>query len=190
MQKEKILRTDAGGLKDARRRPRDGDLFRAPERALTGVEWSLWRLSAAFIRWQGECMSAVAGRPIGGHDTALLHVVAYQDRPKGLSEIARLLGRTDIANVQYALRKLNRLHLIAPLAGRSRKDTLYRATAEGAALIEGYRALRRELLVALAGSEEAELADLDQHLVRLTKLYDGASRSAVQRQLGATGNGD
>lgn len=190
MPKEKTSRIEAGGAKVVRRPPRDTDPLRAPERALTGVEWSLWRLSAAFIRWQGECMSAVAGRPIGGHDTALLHVVAYQDRPKGLSEIARLLGRTDIANVQYALRKLNRLHLIAPLAGRSRKDTLYRATAEGAALIEGYRALRRELLVALAGSEEAELADLDQHLVRLTKLYDGASRSAVQRQLGATGNGD
>jgi len=190
MQKEKMPRTVAAGPKTAGRPARDGDPLRAPERALTGVEWSLWRLSAAFIRWQGECMSAVAGRPIGGHDTALLHVVAYQDRPKGLSEIARLLGRTDIANVQYALRKLNRLRLIAPLAGRSRKDTLYRATAEGTALIEGYRALRRELLVALAGSEEAELADLDLRLVRLTELYDGASRSAVQRQLGATGNDD
>src|SRR5215213_6207261 len=83
----------------------------ATERALTGVEWTLWRLSAAFVRWQGECLSVLAGRPLGGHDTALLHVVAYRDRPKGLSEIAKLLGRTDVANIQYAIRKLNRLGL-------------------------------------------------------------------------------
>ena len=160
------------------------------ERALTGVEWSLWRLSAAFIRWQGECMTAVAGRPIGGHDTALLHVVAYQDRPKGLSEVARLLGRSDIANVQYALRKLNRLGLIAPLAGRSRKDTVYRVTSDGAALVQGYRALRRELLVALADSDAGRLPDLDRRLVQLTDLYDGAARAAVQRQLGAAAGDD
>ena len=158
------------------------------ERALTGVEWSLWRLSAAFIRWQGECMTAVAGRPIGGHDTALLHVVAYQDRPKGLSEVARLLGRSDIANVQYALRKLNRLGLITPLAGRSRKDTVYRVTSDGAVLVQGYRALRRELLVALADTDAGRLPDLDRRLVQLTDLYDGAARAAVQRQLGAAGD--
>lgn len=164
------------------------DPLRAAERALTGVEWSLWRLSAAFIRWQGECMSAVAGRPIGGHDTALLHVVAYQDRPKGLSEIARLLGRSDIANIQYAIRKLARLGLIAPLAGRSRKDTLYEATAAGGALISGYRALRRELLVSLAETADADFPDLDRRLVRLAGLYDGAAREAIERQLGGAGD--
>ena len=169
---------------------READPLRQPERALTGVEWSLWRLSAAFIRWQGECMTAVAGRPIGGHDTALLHVVAHQDRPKGLSEIARLLGRTDTANIQYAIRKLVRLGLIAPLAGRSRKDTLYRATAEGEVLMRGYRALRRDLLVALAGSAEVDLPDLDRRLVRLAALYEGAAGAAVQRQIGAAGTDD
>lgn len=164
------------------------DPHRAAERALTGVEWSLWRLSAAFIRWQGECMSAVAGRPIGGHDTALLHVVAYQDRPKGLSEIARLLGRSDIANIQYAIRKLARLGLIAPLAGRSRKDTLYQATAAGDALIHAYRALRRELLVSLAETADSDFPDLDRRLVRLAGLYDGAAREAIERQLGGAGD--
>lgn len=160
------------------------------ERALTTLEWSLWRLSAAFIRWQGECMSAVAGRPIGGHDTALLHVVAYQERAKGLSEIARLLGRSDTANIQYAVRKLVRLGLIAPLPGRSRKDAAYAVTAEGEALIRGYRALRRELLVAAAGTAEDDLPALDARLVALTGLYDGAARAAVQRQIGAGADGD
>ena len=183
------IRADARPARSAGTEAAREPLSRA-ERGLTGVVWSLWRLSAAFIRWQGECMTAVAGRPVGGHDTALLHVVAYQDRPKGLSEVARLLGRTDTANVQYALRKLNRLGLIAPLAGRSRKDTVYRVTAAGEALVQGYRALRRDLLIALGGVEEADLPDLDRRLVGLTDLYDGAARAAVQRQLGATGGSD
>lgn len=155
------------------------------EKALNGLEWSLWRLSAAFVRWQGECMSAVSGRPIGGHDTALLHVVGYQERPKGLSEIARLLGRSDTANIQYAIRKLVRLGLIAPLAGRSRKDAAYRVTPEGEVLIREYRTLRRELLVALADATEDDLAGLDARLVRLAGLYDGAAREAVQRRIAA-----
>ena len=161
------------------------DPHHAAERALTGLEWSLWRLSAAFIRWQGECMSSVSGRPIGGQDTALLHVVAYQERPKGLSEIARLLGRSDTANIQYAIRKLVRLSLIAPLSGRSRKDAAYRVTESGEALIRGYRSLRKELLVSLAAATEDDLAGLDARLVRLAGLYDGAARAAVQRQIEA-----
>jgi predicted MarR family transcription regulator len=171
-------------------RAEPADPLLAGERALTGLEWSLWRLSAAFIRWQGECMSAVSGRPLGGHDTALLHVVAYQERPKGVSEIARLLGRSDVANVQYAIRKLVRLGLIAPLSGRSRKDAAYRVTAEGEDLIRRYRALRRELLVAIADTAESDLDDLDRRFVRLTELYDGAARAAVQRQLNGDAEGD
>jgi len=166
------------------------DALLPAEKALTGLEWSLWRLSAAFIRWQGACMTAVAGRPIGGQDTALLHVVAFRERAKGLSEIARLLGRTDTANIQYAIRKLVRLGLIAPLAGRSRKDTLYRVTPEGEVLIAGYRALRRDLLVVLAEAAEADLPGLDARLLRLAGLYDGAARAAVERQIGAGADGD
>jgi predicted MarR family transcription regulator len=159
------------------------DELRDVERALTGFEWGLWRLSAAFIRWQGECLSALAGRPLGGHDTALLHVVAYHGRPKGLSEIAKLLGRADLANIQYAIRKLNRLALIERVPGLSRKDTLYRVTPAGAALTRAYRALRRELLVASAGIAEENFPDLDQRLARLTGIYEDATRQAVQRQV-------
>lgn len=159
------------------------DPLHGVERALTGFEWGLWRLSAAFIRWQGECLSALAGRPLGGHDTALLHVVAYQGRAKGLAEIAKLLGRADLANIQYAIRKLNRLALIERVPGLSRKDTLYRVTPAGADLTRAYRALRRELLVATAGIGEADFADLEQRLARLTGLYEDATRKAVQRQV-------
>jgi predicted MarR family transcription regulator len=160
------------------------------ERALTGFEWTLWRLSAAFIRWQGECLSVLAGRPLGGHDTALLHVVAYQDRSKGLSEIAKLLGRTDLANIQYAIRKLNRLRLIERVAGLSRKDTLYRVTPTGADLTRAYRALRRELLVAMADGTEADFRGLDRRLIRLTELYESATRQAVQRQMAGVSKAD
>jgi predicted MarR family transcription regulator len=160
------------------------------ERALTGFEWSLWRLSAAFIRWQGECLSVLAGQPLGGHDTALLHVVAYHSRPKGLSEIARLLGRVDLANIQYAIRKLNRLGLIERVAGLSRKDTLYRVTPAGAGLIRAYRALRRELLVSVAEDTGEDFAALERRLVRLTGIYENATRQTVQRQVAVASGGD
>jgi predicted MarR family transcription regulator len=160
------------------------------ERVVTGFEWTLWRLSAAFIRWQGECLSVLAGKPLGGHDTALLHVVAYQDRPKGLSEIAKLLGRTDLANIQYAIRKLNRLGLIGRVAGLSRKDTLYEVTPAGADLTRDYRALRRELLISLAGGVEADFPDLDRRLIRMTELYESAIRQTVQRQVATTSGAD
>jgi hypothetical protein len=66
---------------------------------------------------------------------------------------------------------------------------VYRATSEGAALVRGYRALRRELLVALAGlGREVDLPDLDRRLVQPRRpLRWRCAGAAVQRQLGAAG---
>jgi predicted MarR family transcription regulator len=152
------------------------------EAAVTQFEWSIWRLSAAFIAWQGELMSALTEQAFSGHDTALLHVVALKGKAKGLSEIARLLGRDDYANVQYAIKKLHSLGLIARMSGRSRKETAYQVSEEGLRLIRAYREKRGELLVGLIEQlPEASraLVDTARRLDLLTAFYDGATRRAL-----------
>lgn len=158
----------------------DDDL-RLRETALTDFEWSLWRVSSAFLRWQSECASTLAGTGLSGHDTAVLHTIKYRDRPKGLSEISRLLGRDDTANVQYAIKKLLGLKLIERVSGRSRKETIYTLSPRGLKLTRDYRDLRRDLLVSSLG----KISDLDdglkgaaEMLELLGSFYDSASRRA------------
>ncbi len=153
----------------------------AKELALTDFEWSLWRVSSAFLRWQSECASALAGATLSGHDTAVLHTIKYRDRPKGLSEISRLLGRDDTANVQYAIKKLLALKLIERVSGRSRKETIYTLSQKGLKLTKDYRRLRKELLVTAVGKlqdVEGGLKASAEMLELLCSFYDTASRRA------------
>ncbi len=149
------------------------------EAALTEFEWSLWRISAAFVRWQSECSSELAGSSLSGLDTAVLHTIRYRNKPKGLAEISRLLGRDDTANIQYAIKKLQGLQLIERVKGRSRKDTLYVPTRKGNKLTQDYRALRRHLLISLIQKmdhAEKGLGDATEMLELLTSFYDTAAR--------------
>ncbi|MCY1667517.1 winged helix DNA-binding protein [Rhizobium sp. SL86] len=151
------------------------------EMALTDFEWSLWRVSSAFLRWQSECASVLAGATLSGHDTAVLHTIKYRDRPKGLSEISRLLGRDDTANVQYAIKKLLVLKLIERVSGRSRKETIYTLSQKGLQLTKEYRRLRKELLVTSVGKlkdVEGALKASAEMLELLSSFYDTASRRA------------
>lgn len=149
------------------------------EAALTEFEWSLWRISAAFLRWQSESSSELAGAGLSGLDTAILHTIRYRNKPKGLGEISRLLGRDDTANIQYAIKKLQTLQLIERVKGRSRKDTLYTPTRKGTKLTQDYRALRRQLLVSLIQKmdhAEQGLGEATEMLELLTSFYDTAAR--------------
>jgi predicted MarR family transcription regulator len=187
MTKEKKQRAGSGTTmpqfpKGPSMRPPSAEEIERLENALTGFEWALWRLSSAFVRWQGECMTAVAEKPLNGHETALLHVIAHQKKAKGLSEIGRLLGRDDIANVQYAIRKLLKLGLIERVEGRSRKETIYRASVRGIALTQRYRLLRRKLLISLLShvkSGDTTLRQLAGHSDVITAFYDNATRRAA-----------
>lgn len=149
------------------------------EAALTEFEWSLWRISAAFVRWQSECASELAGSGLSGLDTAVLHTIRYRNKPKGLAEISRLLGRDDTANIQYAIKKLQALQLIERVKGRSRKDTLYVPTRKGNKLTQDYRTLRRHLLISLIQKmdhAEKGLGNATEMLELLTSFYDTAAR--------------
>ncbi len=155
------------------------------ERALTEFEFSLERLFQAFYRWKSECAAAAGAGPLTGNDTAILNVIRMREQPKSLSEIARLLNREDVANLQYAVRKLLGDGLVEKSAGASRKGTTYRITAKGQAVTERYAALRAQVLLsslrALAEKPE-RFAEAGHFLDVMAGMYDQSAGQVSARR--------
>jgi predicted MarR family transcription regulator len=106
---------------------------------------------------------------------------------KGLSDVARLLHRDDLANLQYGLKKLLSLGFIEKASdGASRRNTTYVASETGRELVEAYLRHRRDTLVRLvasmSGTQEA-LQQATSILHVMTGLYDQAS-TMLTSQLG------
>jgi predicted MarR family transcription regulator len=140
-------------------------------------EYALWQLSGAFARWRRDCLASVSGVSLSGTEASILHVVHMNGTPKGLMEISRLLHRDDLPNLQYGLKKLQRLGLVEK-RGASRKTMNYDATAEGNRIVEAFLRKRHETLMALL----AHVADLPEGLREmitrmhlLTGIYDQSS---------------
>src|ERR1700742_2908451 len=155
------------------------------ERLLTDFEFRLERLAQAYYRWKAACLAAVCDVPLTGDDVAVLNVVRMGDEPKRLSEIAQLLNRVDVPNLQYAMRKLVRAGLIETEGSSSRKETRYRATATGHAVTEAYAALRAatlppmlEALDGWAAKSEATSVQLDL----ISSLCAQAAQIAITRR--------
>ncbi len=128
-------------------------LSRRPEESsLAAFEFSLERAMQAYYRWKGACLAAAGPNGLTGNDTSVLNVIRMREQPKSLSEIARLLNRDDMSNIQYALRKLAALNLVEKADGQARKTTTYRVTATGFAVTERYAELRATTLLNLLGA--------------------------------------
>jgi predicted MarR family transcription regulator len=109
-----------------------------------------------------------------------LHHVVHRDRAKKLADICFVLNVEDTHVVNYALKKLARLHLIESV--REGKEALYQATPEGIAACETYRKVREQCLTAALvreGIDGAELSQSAGFLRMLSGLYDQASRAAT-----------
>ncbi len=152
------------------------------EIAVTELEYSLFRVSEAFLRWQAECFMAASAKALSGADNGVLHVIRMKERPKGITEIARLLNRDDIANVQYSIRKLSAAGLIERGVGASSKNVTYQVTEAGREVTERYAALRRRLLIELTQSvadSDQQLEEASRLLNLMTGIYDQAARDAA-----------
>lgn len=149
------------------------------ERAVNAFEYAAWHLGSAFARWRRDCLAAMPGAEgLAGTEASILHVIHLNRTPKGLSEIARLLHRDDLANLQYGLKKLLSLGLIEKAGGASRRLTTYRPTIAGQALIDAYLQRRRDTLLRLAGGLSGTTDAIQQASVVLhvmAGLYDQAS---------------
>lgn len=161
-------------------------LAESPDAAtLAEFELALERVFQSFYRWKSDCMAAVAPEALSGHDTAVLNVIRMRDRPKGLSEIARLLNRSDTSNIQYSLRKLEKAGLIAK-DGAARKTMAYKVTPLGEKITDAYGKLREELLVVLAAelgaTDDQRLPKVGRMLDMMSGLYEQAAQKAAVRR--------
>jgi predicted MarR family transcription regulator len=156
------------------------------EVGLTELEFSIFRISAAFERWQADCLGCCHGQTFSGTDTALLHVIRMHDRPKSISELARLLKRDDLSNLQYGIRKLLKAGLIEKSRySGSKKDVTYQVSAEGREVTDQYASFRKELLISMARAAvgNLEFETLARALTMMSAIYDQASCVAATHRV-------
>lgn len=123
------------------------------ELAIADFEYALLRCVESFSTWQQECLAAASGHKMSATDNVVLHVTRMNERPKTVTELARLMNRDDLSNIKYSIRKLLDAGLLEKVteSGR-RKGTRYRITPEGNVLTERFAELRRQQLIPSIGS--------------------------------------
>jgi len=147
---------------------------------LSEFEYGMIIAHNAFSRWMVRCMSAAGYRDFSPLDVLVLHNVTHRKREKRLVDICFVLHIEDHHTVNYALKKLLKLELVAK--EKRGKEIFYTATEEGAAACKTYREIRERCLTSVyrnleqEGNEVSEAASL---LRLLSGLYDQASRSAA-----------
>ena len=157
------------------------------EQTVNAFEYAAWHFGSAFARWRRDCLTAMPTTALGGTEASILHVLHLNGTPKGLSDVARLLHRDDLANLQYGLKKLLSLGFIEKASdGASRRNTTYVPTESGRAIVDAYLQHRRDTLVRLVGSMSGTQDALQQAtsiLHVMTGLYDQAS-TILSSQIG------
>lgn len=159
------------------------------EVGLTELEFSIIRVSAAFERWQSDCLACCHGQTFSGADTAVLHVIRMHDRTKSISEIGRLLKRDDQSNLQYGIRKLLKAGLIEKSNdGSSKKGVTYQVSELGREVTDRYADFRQELLVSTLQSisGDNDLEAISKVLNLMSGLYDQASCVAATHRVPAS----
>lgn len=171
---------------EARSTDRSWHLARSEaEVSLSEFEFSLERVIQAYYRWKAECLAAASDCGLTGNDTAILNVIRMKEQPKSLSEIARLLNREDISNIQYALRKLLNEGLVEKTSGTSRKGTTYGVTPKGFQATEDYAELRAQILMKLLGSlddKQDRFGETGHFLDLMAGMYDQAAGQVSTRR--------
>ena len=70
------------------------------EQTVNAFEYAAWHFGSAFARWRHDCLGATPANALGGTEASILHVLHLNGTAKGLSDVARLLHRDDLANLQ------------------------------------------------------------------------------------------
>ncbi|AVO38519.1 winged helix DNA-binding protein [Pukyongiella litopenaei] len=143
-------------------------------------EYGLIIAHNAFYRWVQRCMGAAGVPDMSPLEILVLHNVNHRGREKRLSDICFLLNIEDTHTVNYALRKLLRLGLLA--SDKRGKEVFYSTSGDGRDLCDRYREVRDQCLTDVlsgTGIAGAELREVAAHLRALSGLYDQASRAAA-----------
>ncbi|MGI4849065.1 MAG: winged helix DNA-binding protein [Janthinobacterium lividum] len=145
---------------------------------LSEFEFGLIVAGNAFSRWAVRCISAAGLKDMTTTDVLVLHHVNHRAREKKLGDIAFLLNIEDTHVVNYSLKKLLALGLLA--TEKRGKEVLYSTSETGRAICQRYHEIREQLLVSsLANGKPGELSEMARVLRVLSGLYDQAARSAT-----------
>lgn len=154
-------------------------LAQGPHASLSELEFGLIVAHNAFTRWIVRCMGAAGEADLSVTDVLVLHHVHHRDRAKKLADICFTLNYEDSHVINYSLKKLVSMQVIA--GQKVGKEVLYATTETGNALIARFRDVRgRCLLPAVTGdiADDAGLSDIAGRLRMLSGLYDQAARAA------------
>lgn len=154
----------------------------APEQGgeLSELEYGMTMAYNAFSRWMVRCMAATGYQDFNPLDILVLHNVNHRDRPKRLVDIAFVLNIEDHHTVNYALKKLIKLELVA--GSKQGKEMFYSVTEKGQTVCQEYRKVRDLCLVEPAIATELNLSEIRKiaaQLRSISGLYGQASRSAA-----------
>ena len=147
--------------------------------ALSELEFSLTLVATAYQRWIARCALA-AGVQLSPLEVLILHTVRHRGRAKRLSDITLVLDIEDTHLATYALRKLEKLGLVATRRGG--KEKLVDTTQAGRDFCDAYRAVRERVLaepVAADGPGDAHLSEAAELLRRMSGQYNQAARAAA-----------
>jgi len=155
------------------------------ELAFAEFQHAMMCLSEAFFRFAGRSLAQIAGdQNMSGQDSVILQVIHSGNRPKSITDLQHFTNRTDVSNIQYSVRKLQKAGLVRRAKAEGR-GAAYELTARGLEVVDAYVGSRRELLADFPEMDDrliARLEDARRLAVTMTGLYDQASRYLIVRQ--------
>ncbi len=147
---------------------------------MSEFEFGLIVAGNAFERWIMHCMSAAGLKDLTALDVLVLHHVTHRARDKRLSDICFIMNIEDTHLVNYALKKLQSVGVVA--SSKSGKEVTYASTDQGRAYVERYREVREQCLIGALRADDAlnrDIGELARLLRVLSGIYDQAARAAA-----------
>jgi len=148
---------------------------------LIDFEFLMWRTYYSWIRWQEDCQAAIASDELSAPEIAILHIIRMSDRAKTVYEIARLLNRDDIANIQYGAKKLIGLGYVEKVDDKTgpKRAITYKITEKGIENAQAYAKAREDILIRMIeryDPDSLRFEDATKILSSMKGVYEEASR--------------
>ena len=174
-------------MKSAERAPSDSGpivssahLVSAQSAEMSEFEFGLIVAGNAFHRWIVHCMAAAGLKDLTPLDVVVLHHVSHRARDKRLADICFLMNVEDTHVVNYSLKKLQGLGVVA--SKKNGKEVTYAATPTGLTHVQRYREIRESCLIDALNVDDGlnrDIGELARLLRVLSGMYDQAARAAA-----------
>lgn len=152
-------------------------LVQSTSPGLSQLELSLIVAFNALQQWVGRCGAAAGGKGFSPFELLVLHMISYGNGTKRIADVCFAVKVEDAHLVSYAIKKLTKSNLVT--STRSGKDTFFKCTEAGQALLIRYKEIRKRYLVRtisrLVGND-VDLHETAETLRLLTGLYEQAAR--------------